>query len=348
MAPFSSWGPGAPFPVLSPTSNVDRRTEKDPTCPTIANGPKILSMKEHQKALRELSRRSAQQHALLTRADVHAAGMTDRQISGRLRSGAWVPVFAGVYRMAAAPVTPEQRTLAAVLACGPGAFASHRSAAWLWELQDRPPERPAVSVARGSHPRPVGVELHRVRRVAADRLHERRQIWCTDPLHTLVDLASLVTDRELRDAVDRGLASRLVTVAALDAELRRQSAKGRKGIGALRAHLRRGFVGAPPPSMLESRTLRLLASAGIHPIAVECPTGDGWYRLDIQITGAVAVEVSGYRYHWSPEQLSADETRRNRIALSGVLVLTYTWWDISRDSARVVREIRQALARAAA
>jgi len=305
-------------------------------------------MKQHHQASRELYRRSQTQHGLLTRADVRAGGFSDPQIRVRLRSGEWIRVYPGVYRLAGAPVTAEQQCLAAVLACGASAFASHQSAAWLWRLLDRPPERHAVSVGAMSSPRPPRVDVHRTRPVAPERLHVRSGIWCTDPLRTLVDLAAVTSGPRLTAAVDCGLASRLVTVEGLEAELAREGAKGRKGIATLRRELeRRGFLGAPRPSVLESRTRRLLASAGIYPLSMECATGDGWYRLDIMVTPEVAVEVSGYRYHWSPEHLASDEARRNRIALSGTVVLTYTWWDVTRDGARIIREVRQAIAPAA-
>ena len=40
----------------------------------------------------------------------------------------------GVYAVGHASLTSRSRYLAAVLACGPEALLSHRSAAWLWSL----------------------------------------------------------------------------------------------------------------------------------------------------------------------------------------------------------------------
>ncbi|MHB1931258.1 MAG: PDDEXK family nuclease, partial [Acidimicrobiales bacterium] len=56
------------------------------------------------------------------------------------------------------------------------------------------------------------------------------------------------------------------------------------------------------------------------------------------------VEVDGYAYHHSPEQKANDERRRNRLRLDGNIVLVYTWRDVVGDGARVLNEIRRALA----
>src|SRR5205807_6916903 len=52
-------------------------------------------------------------------------------VAHRLNSGAWEHLFEGVYRLPGTPRTWRQRLMAAVLAGGPNAAASHRSAAAL-------------------------------------------------------------------------------------------------------------------------------------------------------------------------------------------------------------------------
>jgi predicted transcriptional regulator of viral defense system len=94
-------------------------------------------------------------NGLVTRADALTAGLTDRQIGIRVESGQWERVHAGVFRLVPATPSPEQQLLAAVLACGVTVFASHQSAASLWQLTDRPPGHPAVTVSRNSHPSPM-------------------------------------------------------------------------------------------------------------------------------------------------------------------------------------------------
>ena len=76
-----------------------------------------------------IARIAAGQHGLFLRQDALAVGMTDAQIEYRVRTGRWVRVTPGVYRLAGVPVTWNQRALSACLAAGDKAIISHRSAA---------------------------------------------------------------------------------------------------------------------------------------------------------------------------------------------------------------------------
>ncbi|MEA2504051.1 MAG: hypothetical protein QOG36_1094, partial [Actinomycetota bacterium] len=71
------------------------------------------------------------QHGLLTRAQALACGLSDGDIRGRLNTAIWLRVYAGVYRVAGSRVTHEQAVLAASLAAGGRALASHGTAAEL-------------------------------------------------------------------------------------------------------------------------------------------------------------------------------------------------------------------------
>jgi very-short-patch-repair endonuclease len=219
----------------------------------------------------------------------------------------------------------------------------------MWGLLDRPPERPAVTVSRAGRTRLRGVELHRPINYPAQVVFVRK-VPCTNPLRTLVDLAAVSQAGILDGAVDRALARRLLTVEGIEAELRRLGRRGRGGVGALRATLRRrGFVGAPHPSVLESRTLRLLRQHLIEPLGCEVRMGPGGrYRVDVLLAPRVVMEVDGFAYHADPEQVAEDKRRRTRLRLNGIILIDYTWRDILYDSRRVVREAREALALAAA
>src|SRR5262249_46381290 len=73
----------------------------------------------------------ARQHGVVTRSQARRAGLSDRQIDRCLTSGSLVAVHRGVFRHATHPETFRSRVQAAVLALGPGAAASHRSAVGL-------------------------------------------------------------------------------------------------------------------------------------------------------------------------------------------------------------------------
>ena len=297
---------------------------------------------------RELNRRFRSQHGLVTTAEARVLGLSSEQIKRRVDRGDWQRLPGGVLRAEASPADPLQALHAACLAGGPGAMASHQSAAWLWGFWPVP-DRPSLVVPRGGNGRLPGVEVHRLVQ-SPPRVSFQHNVPCTDPLRTLIDLAGVIPVSRLDEAVDRALASRLVTVAGLEAELERSGGRGRTGTGVMRAALRRrGLIGAPHPSVLESRTLRLLAWGGVRPVAVEMVAGeDGRYRLDMALVEWVAMEADGFTYHATPEQKAEDERRRNRIRLGGMTLLVYTWRDITYDGRRVLAEVHQAIAAAPA
>ena len=74
--------------------------------------------------------------------------------------GRWRAAGPGVYRIAGTPVTWRSHLLAAVLAGGPGAVASHRSAGALHGLDGCRLGVPEVSVPRGRRYRPGGARVH--------------------------------------------------------------------------------------------------------------------------------------------------------------------------------------------
>ena len=71
-----------------------------------------------------IARAAVRQHGLVTRAQLLAAGLTERQIDRRLGTGQLLVVHEGVYRLPPVKPTYEQAVLAACLATG--GVASHR------------------------------------------------------------------------------------------------------------------------------------------------------------------------------------------------------------------------------
>ena len=290
-------------------------------------------------------RHFVRQYGVITRMQALKAGMTGDQVTRAVASGSWTRVHAGVYRLAGYPPSPQSVLLAACLATG--GVASHQSAAWLWGLLPTPPEVPSVSVepSRSGH-RP-GVVVHRVDDLRPSRQPRLQGIPCTNPVRTVSDLAAMVGGPRLREAIDRGLAAKRFTVAQLIDELAWRAGRGRRGVGILRSALAcRGYIGAPNPSVLESRVLRLLARGGIQPrgVEVEVVGRDGLYRLDITLAERLAMEVDGFAYHFSVDAMSRDNHRRNELTCLGWTVLVFSWRDVTHRGDRVLRIVQELLA----
>lgn len=287
--------------------------------------------------------RARRQGAVITRVEIYELGGSSDHITALTRSGVLVRVHAGVFALGGTALDHPLRVRAALAAIGPDVVASHRSAAWLQGLIDRPPER--VQLTSGPSRRSVaGVIVHRSRTdpMTGPRF---RGIACTPPGRTLVDLAASASPRELDDAVDRALAKRLIRTKDLVA-LTKVSHVGRPGVAALRRCLdERGITNVPSPSVLESKMARLLIRYGLPPATAEHIAGPmGEYRIDYAYAAErVAVELYGYASHRSPEQLRADQTRQRKLTLHGWTVIVFTWRDVIDTPALVARDIRDAL-----
>jgi len=301
----------------------------------------------------------ASQHGLATRSQVLAAGVSVAQLRTAVSQARWEARGSGLYAAVNWSNSAERSLHAACLWYD--GVASHESAAWLWGLLKRDPAVPVVSVphnrrpvvatdgatmgSRGGAGSRANVIVRRSRDLAHSSTSLRQGIPTTNPLRTLVDMAGVAEPALLDEAIDAALAVRLVTVEGLLAEAARLGRHGRSGPAQLTRRLaKRGFTGAPAPSALESRALRLLAASRVRVEQCEVVVEGTGYRLDIQLAGGLFVELDGYTYHWSPDQKRYDDARRNKPRLLGFEILVYDWQTVTRQGRRMVEEIRTALA----
>jgi hypothetical protein len=111
---------------------------------------------------------------------------------------------------------------------------------------------------------------------------------------------------------------------------------------ALRRSLRDlGHIGAPQPSVLESRMARVFLRYRLPVPRAEVVWGDQrQYRLDFAYPAIrLAIEVYGYAWHHSPQQLDHDLARERHLQRAGWTVLAYTWRQIMDDPEGVAAEI---------
>jgi hypothetical protein len=253
----------------------------------------------------DVARLAARQHALLTRSQALGTGMTDEMIRHRIATGRWVRVAGGVYRLAGAPVTWKQRALAACLVAGPGAVVSHRSAAVLWGVSGFRPGRVEITVPPGRSGRNA---LARVHRSQADGVR-REGIPVTRPARMLGDLARVVGNDVLEEAVDDVLCRRLCRLGDLPAR------------GALRTVLEAWNGDGMAEGVAEMRVVRELLAAGLPQPVRQYEIWVGGVlvaRVDLAYPDhRLAMELDGFRWHAGRGPFRSDRLRRNRIEAAG-------------------------------
>ena len=142
----------------------------------------------------------------------------------------------------------------------------------------------------------------------------------------------------------RAFTAKLFTPRALEAELERATAKGKRGVNTLRSALKDLGVGRYTPSQLETRTRRLFRDCGLPPPQVEVVFGEhGEYRLDFYWPEAdLVVEVDGWSIHATPAARRRDFRKQNRIVIGNHWILRYDWVDVVEDAERTAAEILEA------
>ncbi|MDQ3642804.1 MAG: type IV toxin-antitoxin system AbiEi family antitoxin domain-containing protein, partial [Actinomycetota bacterium] len=203
------------------------------------------------------------QHGAVSRRQLLEAGLSRNVVDHRRDNGLLIVVHPGVYRIAGCPPTWHQRIIAATLAAGPGAVASHRAAGYLHRLAGIDP-RAEVTVGRQRAPRTEGLVVHRLASLTAGDVEVRNGIARTRPAATIIALAAVVPASLLEAALDDALVRGLVSCAQVQSRLDAAGHQGRKGaasIGNLLA-VRRAGPGWTQ-SEFERRLFALLRRSGL-------------------------------------------------------------------------------------
>jgi hypothetical protein len=273
--------------------------------------------------------------------------------AAELRSSRWERTVRGQYRVRGAPQTWEQQVMALVLAAGPDAAASHRSAAALLGIPGFSRRGEAeVSTPRARRHRAATGVVHRCRAFPAAHLTVVDGIVTTRVARTLVDLAGVLPAGRVERAVDSCLGQRMVSLETLVATFEELAGRGRAGIAIMRAILAARAPGyIAPESPLEAEFLAFLAAAGLPEPVRQLDVGgdEGWIgRVDYAFRPwKVLVELDGRAYHTANLDREADARRDARLRAAGWLIIRITSADLRDRPGEVLARLRQAMPGAA-
>jgi hypothetical protein len=292
--------------------------------------------------VRAIVKEAHREGCVVTRADAFERGATDRLLAELVAAGILARAHRGVYFLASASAEPIVMIRAAIVAVGAGTLASHATAAWLQGLVEQKPATIHLTIT-GRRPALTGVSTHVCRELPPSASY--LGIRCTLPARTILDMASTCAPAEIERAIDHGLAKGVLRLADVEKEAA-PSAKRSRGAARVRRHLEAsGRIAGPTPSVLESMMARVFTRYCLPAPKAELHAGpDGRFRIDYAYAPEkLAVELFGYAWHHSPEQMARDLARQRALVLEGWTVLVFTWQDVRRDPARVAAEIRAAL-----
>jgi very-short-patch-repair endonuclease len=264
----------------------------------------------------EVAAMAAQQHGVVTIAQLNRAGLLRPAVSRRVAAGRLHRVHRGVYAVGHRGLSKEGRWMAAVLACGDGAVLSHRSAAELWELLPTSPGAVHVTVPgrSGGRRKRHGLRIHRSSLPTCDST-ARSGIPVTTPARTIADLKRSVRAATARKAI-REAEFRGLDLGDTDAD-----------------HTR---------SELERAFLRLCRRHGLPEPEVNVRVGR--FTVDfLWREQRLAVETDGYRAHRGRQAFEDDRERELVLGMLGIRLRRFTDRQVHSRAAQVAAAVRAGL-----
>lgn len=292
------------------------------------------------RAHQPLAELAARQHGVVSSRQLETLGYSRVAITRGAQSGRLHRLHRGVYAVGHRSLTWRSHCLAAVLACGPNALASHTSAAWIWGLLPSSPGSFHVTAPTRRH-RKAGLHLHYARLADEDRT-ACEGIPVTGVPRTLLDLAALQSERRLERAVERSEERGLFDLRAVEALLARAS--GHRGARRLRRAL--AIYRDQPAftrSRFERRFLDLVKGAGLPTPSMNF--NEGGYELDVYWQAErFAVELDVYETHGSRAAFEEDRLRQENLKLMGIEMIRVTGPRFDREPTELIERVATLLA----
>jgi hypothetical protein len=266
------------------------------------------------------------------RADLSRAAGVDRSRIKRWRAdGRLRPVYRRVYAVGHTAPSPHAELMAAVLACGTRAVASHRSAGHAFGVLGGRPPLPEISVPTPGGRRQQRIVVHRGQLLAAADTTNFQGIAMTSVPRVLLDVAPRLPAPELTRACHEAWIRHGTRPGHVEACIARNPTKQ----GA--AKLRHALGADVTLSDLEDGFLKLLDDHRLpRPRTNVDHAGDKvdchWEHLGLTI------ELLSYRFHASRRAFEDDVARRRRSRH-----LAYTWGDVFERGAQTATELARLL-----
>ena len=172
----------------------------------------------------------------------------------------------------------------------------------------------------------------------------------TAPARTAIDLVRHDTPARCKIGIASALRDGLMSENHLHSRIAALRTKGRHGIPTLLRIIEELDL-ARADSWLERRLLEIVAAAGLprpRCQVVLTKAKNKIVRVDFRFPGTpLVVEVLGYSFHRTRDQMQRDAERMNQLTLAGYLVLQFTYLHVTEEPDWVVEQITDGLRRCA-
>jgi len=219
--------------------------------------------------------------------------------------------------------------MAAVLACGAGAVLSYRSAAALHGLRPSGGVNIDVTVPRRSRRKHAGILVHCSTTLTDADTTTVNDVPVTTIHRTLLDLAEVLTQRELERAFDQAEILEALDLHAINDQLARNPT--RAGVRKVRKVLEEHYIGSTPTENdFEEAFLALTRDLGLPDPRVQfwIDPGDGEHPIRADFAWPdhrIVVETDGRQTHGTRQGVQRDRRRDQRLIAAGWRPIRITW-----------------------
>ncbi len=313
------------------------------------DGPKTADIERFSARQQDVGKLAGAQNGVVTLEQLEGLGLSERAIHQREAAGRLFRIHQRVYSLTPQVMTQRGKFMAAVLACGPGAVLSHRSAAYLWGLVDSWEEPIDVTAPNRRGRSPDGVAAHRdgsLQPIDATTLHG---IPCTTVARTILDFAAVEPEWRVRKAVAEAEVLRILDKAKLRALLKRS--RRRRGVARLRIILDTIHPQTKRTrSELERLFLEMCAKHSVPEPEVNVwlatPNGKRYQADFLWRDQRRIVEADSRRFHDTYTAFVEDRKRQQQLELAGWRVSRCTWEEVEREPRRLAATVKGLLSRA--
>lgn len=292
--------------------------------------------------LAALAELASGQHGVVSVHQLYLLGFSRYAVQRLVALGHLHRIYRGVYAVGHTALKPQGRLMAAVLACGPDAVASHQQAAWLHELRRGWGGAIHVTAPGRSRHGPPEIKLHRVRSLHPEDVTRVDNIPVTSVARTLFDLADSLPEPRLGRAFEEAERRGVLDGRAVERVCER--GRGRRAVTLARAALAEAHPNQPMTrSELERAFLEFCGEIGVPP-----PSTNVWVHgqeVDAAwLDHAVVVELDSYEYHRTRAAFERDRARSAELIVADAKPLRVTERRLTRERATLRAHLLSLLA----
>ena len=296
---------------------------------------------------------AAGQLGSFTKAQAKAAGLSDRELRSGVHSRLLDRAGVRTYSSGLMPRTLLGDLTALVLDIGEPCWVSGPTGAALHPFDGFRLSRPFhTMVLRGRFLDRVGAVIHTTQDLPAIDRETSHGLPVLSPTRTLIDIAGTTDSSALTTALDGAIRDGLTDEDHLLRRIFELRGRGRYGLPKLADVISGSEITRGGHSWLEREFLAKSNLAGLpRPLTqqVLSRAKNRLIRVDCQYPRTrVVVELLGYRWHRTAEQLRRDVERMNALVLDGFLPLQFTTAQLIEEPNWIFDTIRTALASASA